>query len=224
MQGGNTQHERSAAADSAGYEPLETSYTKRVCGISASTLVRSCLILFLDSKTQKSPHACWCPQKDYPRCKKCFRQKLPFFTPVSPSLTDNSICVALDHDILLLHIFPRGFHIYCSERNERWELFDNSSKESVPNPLPPLEKIADQLQRRFQNAGITTMQFHAFAVCGDNFAEPEFHLDAKTAEQVFSTRTLAAWIKKHKAGPLSAKTITRIEEALKGWATPMKGA
>lgn len=147
-----------------------------------------------------------------------------FFTPVSPSLTDNSICVALDHDILLLHIFPRGFHIYCSERNERWELFDNSSKESVPNPLPPLEKIADQLQRRFQNAGITTMQFHAFAVCGDNFAEPEFHLDAKTAEQVFSTRTLAAWIKKHKAGPLSAKTITRIEEALKGWATPMKGA
>ncbi len=67
------------------------------------------------------------------------------------------------------------------------------------------------------------MQFHAFAVCGDNFAEPEFHLDAETAKQVFSIRTLASWIKKRKAVPLSAKTITTIEEALKGWATPMKG-
>ena len=155
--------------------------------------------------------------------KKAAKQNCCFFIPVCPSLMDNSIWVALEHDVLLLHIFPKGFRIYCSERNERWELFDNSSKESVPNPLPPLEKIAAQLQQHFRNSGITTMQFHAFAVCGDNFAEPEFHLDAETAKQVFSIRTLASWIKKRKAVPLSAKTITTIEEALKRWATPMKG-
>ncbi len=155
--------------------------------------------------------------------KKASKQNCRFFVPACPSLVDDSIWVALEHDILLLQIFPKGFRIYCSERNERWELFDNSSKESVPNPLPSLEKITAQLQQHFQNAGITTMQFHAFVVCGDNYAEPEFHLDAKTAEHAFSTRTLATWIKKRKSGPLSEKAITTIEEALKGWATPMKG-
>lgn len=150
--------------------------------------------------------------------KSAAKKNCRFFIPSCPSASDSGLWIVLDRDILLLKIFPKGYRVYCSDRNERWKLYDNSSRALVMNPLPKLKEMEERLLKRCADAKITGLHVHTFAVFGDNYAEPEVHLDEETAKQVFSTRTLAAWVKARKPGPLPAKKMNALEKVLNGLA------